>query len=544
MAQSNSRKHREKINQTIERYENNLADESPLYEYAYSNVDILRKDPTMKMIYLRYISILFTDGLSFKIRGRWDKPTRNFQSIVDNHWIPFLSKALRYIFCHGFLVWFACKSKTGVEYPDVPDDEQVEVKWHYDPVTGASVPQAMWNDVPDIVGSANNIKSILYVMISRSDFGNSANFRFSLIDAIKGNLYNLYKITEARLLTGHRIARPPFVVSTETGVRYQRMRGATTNIDSSGGIDTLAGAANFEMNAAIQANNDDSMLSRLEDLEDKSNYAPLVAPGVLPTEVRTNILMNTRADYGKIPVPGGLYGEFASAAGSDLDYVNTRRQTMLEILTTAGLINEHTMTATAMKTYHTMFSGILTDIFNIFYDNKHLYVANVKPTFAQENRRTVHKGDITVDSIITEMSDEELANEINARTEVYLTSHVYSDIELSTDMHEQGQMSSLKFFSLFPEARLQFEQEAQLAALLMQDKVRRDVAKEPGVDGKAKLMSDDEQAQQALQRVIKMAKILPTNTPANTDSKDKRTYDPGDEETDLFVPNKKLKIKY
>ena len=93
----------------------------PLAGYSASNEQLIKQDSIIQKVLLFLQYKLFSDGVVFLSNGKIETAPDDFQTDIDHYWIPFLHKALAFIFARGFLVFRVYINDKGHSVPDVPD---------------------------------------------------------------------------------------------------------------------------------------------------------------------------------------------------------------------------------------------------------------------------------------------------------------------------------------------------------------------------------------------------------------------------------------
>lgn len=434
-----------KIQELRTLFSNNYEKNSTDFPYYETNEEILLKDPYVGAAFLRLCVILFSDGLAFNINGKFIKPNDFFQSIIENHWKPFLAQMLRFEMCNGFLVWAATPNyQTRVIYPVVPDKTDVTIEFDRNDKTRETICVANWK--------VEKTPSRLYVIIRQNPYGITTDFRFNIIDLCKQPLELCHRTTHARTLTAFRIADPPFIYQQDSHVATAAgMSNLQTTINMRNGV---AAETDLLEQATMGAQDlDDDMNARVSDSTLRNLSRPINQnmPIANPMK-RLHADLEQPANADPIVVPfGGVYVSPPSG-GTDLNFVPTSEYFKKGLLEIMGLTMDNKLNEAMFKHYCLMFSGYLTSIFNVLHHPDGIFVSDVKPTYMEENRRRIKPDD--------ELERLELFGERNNvniygekpqhKFKVYLTSHVYSDIDLCTQYFKDGLMSENAYYMKFP----------------------------------------------------------------------------------------------
>lgn len=413
-------------------------EESRRFEYFKENDEILKNDPVVGKIFLRLLSILFADGISFRIDGDWKVPKDNMRSIIQAHWKPFLSKMLRFVMCNGFLVWFISHSESGVMYPDVPDLSQINLIPSIKK-NGSFFHEAAW--------ALESNKSRLYVLDRKNVFGLSNEFQFSMINLVKPLLSMLYKRDQANILMANRAGNPPCIYQNISRRGYGGQMSDISKPYMSNGINNTTDSMNM---AVVDAQFvDEANYMRVADMQDYLDTKPFnQGKAIMGPVERLNLALHSRFESNLVLVPYDLEYVAPPNASNDLDYVNTRNKLVNEIKSIAGFKeNEDELTEEMFTLYANMFSDYLADIFNVIHNQESIRISDTKQTYQEENRRLI-KDEIDMKEVMKDMKK----SNSEPNVEIFLTSHVKKDIRLAKSQLDQNFMSEEEFYMLFPES--------------------------------------------------------------------------------------------
>jgi len=385
-------------------YGKNGSGVDPMSHYFQNNSQILNNDNIIHTVVQLLSQALFNQGLLFKIKDKYIKPTGVFKKMIDQYWETFLYKAIRFYMCEGFVVYCVRRARItkygetyndtsdgdtdddddsddeadvdGDEdddqylYPDVPDPTQLSVKINYGKTSGKSIIRPRWVN--------QEIKKKLYILEYGGALNISQTFSSSPIDSVKMLLLSIYQLRENRLSTGRLVSQPPIIVENETANGGAGARAQRDDLDLE---DQLT---NYRLTGSMLVGMDTLMLSRIQRTQNaymgqtaRENVSQQVAPHmrIINNNVR-------RPEY--IPIPDGMRSAAVPMNHNDLNYNETHRQLVSEIFTSFGIPFElyvkvregkhddkprlnKDMSVNTMQAYGKFFSALLTSAFSTIY---------------------------------------------------------------------------------------------------------------------------------------------------------------------------------
>jgi hypothetical protein len=526
MAQESNKRGRQKtVGSTTVSYDASLENAAraeflmdPMSSYYRDNFELLRWDTWLSHVITLFSHKLLSKGFAFILDdGRICKPTGEFNTIIENFWISFFYRMIRFSFCTGYLVWYRRRMPQGFEVPAVPDWRRIKVDHDYDKPSGGEVIMAKWLD--------KDTTSQLYVCHHTYFTGISPGFRGAPIDSVKPLLFTMYQINESRLLMYKRLAQPDIILSDAK----RQPRGGTQpdSLENTDAIDQ------FLTDHADQMGEDESMYERVDNAK---SFAAIDVNEFLkpvPPTLRTQIRMLEPVEERYHGVPAGLSASLAEARVPDLDYVNTRAALRAELLAmfevsegsapgpgggaagpTGGesrAIGSDTDTVYAWKE---LIRKVATDVFRVLYNAENIQVGGTQATYAEQKRRVVEPaGDRGLpfdDMFETPAPPRKRAKREPAAApeeepkvvEMLLYSHVIAHRDMAHALMEQGGISEDTYLDMHPpgpaaEAEAARKQKDKETALARKDKEKEAAAAKEEKEKEATAAKEKEEREAA-----------------------------------------------
>lgn len=369
----------------------------PMSEFFPDNFSLLAADPWLSSIIDQLSDKLLSKGFVFQLEdGTICYPNASFKSIIDAYWHDFFRRAIRFICCKGYLVWARGTNNAGIEFPFVPDWNQLRCRVQYDETTGAPLITAAW-------ASDNERMPQLYVCHQMLHTGISPGFTRSIIDSVKPRLFFLYQIERARILTFQRIAQPDIVL--QVPVPRQTANAGSADLQGLGVVQE------FLSHGEDTYDDDEVAFERVQRARVMGNSrAPnaMQMMQTIPPWAQTRIDMTQPIEERYHHVPHGMVAQTQAAAASDLEFYNIWKQLRAEILYTFGMTSGTGLVADSEKTQSKQSSAgyagsspdgdtiymwketimrIATSVFRILYHNNNLQIADSRPTYAEQWRK-------------------------------------------------------------------------------------------------------------------------------------------------------------
>jgi len=349
----------------------------PLSGYSKSNDQLIRDDAIIKkvLVFLKYK--LFSDGVMFIKNGEIMIPPEHIQTNIDHYWIPFLHRALEFIFAHGFLIFKVCENSKGIMVPDVPDFELLDLEIGYDNKTAETVLDVKWKD-------ASYNGTTLYVINNQSPFGITPANTNAPVDNAKGFLLQYYQLVENRYVASFHNSHPPLVLQHPP----MKVAGDSGRNDLDNYDDMLERRIYENMNSIGQ---DDLIISRIKRIAaiEKATYsndAALLSTTV-PKQWWARALERRldRPESRFMYIPHGLSYSAPPTVNPEADFVNMQTALLENIYNSFGIPYSAILTSSArqtatglelhkttlintLKTYWLTFRIIMTDVYRIMYE--------------------------------------------------------------------------------------------------------------------------------------------------------------------------------
>lgn len=360
--------------------------------YWSSPEKIMANDQYVAAIINYFLNALFVDGFIF-IRGRKIfHADAVFEPILNTFYLEFAYDAFVFLYARGYLVWYRETRPDGVTVPRVPNYDDIKVNDMRDQKTDRAMRTVEWKSMTN--------KTQLYLMDEGMPFTRGSFLAQSL-----SVLKELHNLDRDRSVGSKMASEPPFVLestlSRQKPVDPEHTPATNPLIalaKSSGEVLARDSLANARLSlAASQA-----IVDKHASMATNATYGIAVPPGSRtaaarerPPETRFSRVIDdfqvARVEPGK---PDPAYLEVKKELLAELHLVNGIPPTAIlapdSKHSATGVVewNQVHMRQT-LRMWQTLFARIMTNVLRIIHAPEDLALAEVKPTYAEDNRRVI-----------------------------------------------------------------------------------------------------------------------------------------------------------